>query len=71
MCNNSKFKKFVHKDRKKQDKSKIEFFFGHEYGVVRDFFSNKVTQKGAYDLKVSGWEQYVAEHLYFLKHQLK
>ena len=40
-----------------------------ETGVVRDFFSNKVTQKGAYDLKVSGWEQYVAEHLYFLKHK--
>ena len=40
-----------------------------ESGPVREFFENKVIQKGIYDSAVSGWELFIAEHLYFLAHK--
>lgn len=40
-----------------------------ETGPVRDFLSKKVIQQGVYDYTVSGWEQFIAEHLYFLRNK--
>ena len=40
-----------------------------ETGPVRDFLSKKCRQNGDYDFTVSGWEQFIAEHLYFLRNK--
>ena len=40
-----------------------------ESGVIKDFFINKIKDAGKYKADISGWEQWVAEHLYFLKNK--
>ena len=40
-----------------------------ETGTVRDFLSKRVIQHGDYNFTVSGWEQFIAEHLYFLRNK--
>jgi hypothetical protein len=40
-----------------------------ESGVIKDFFINKIKDAGRYNADVSGWEQWVAEHLFFLKNK--
>lgn len=40
-----------------------------ESGVIKDFFINKIKDAGRYNADISGWEQWVAEHLFFLKNK--
>jgi hypothetical protein len=40
-----------------------------ESGVIKDFFINKIKDAGRYNADVSGWEQWIAEHLFFLKNK--
>jgi hypothetical protein len=46
-----------------------EVYEVEESGVVKDFFTNKIKDAGKYSSDVSGWEQWTAEHLYFLKNK--
>lgn len=46
-----------------------EVYESEESGIVKDFFTNKIKDAGKYTSDVSGWEQWIAEHLYFLKNK--
>ena len=46
-----------------------EVYEVEESGVVKDFFTNKVKDAGRYKADVSGWEQWTAEQLFFLKNK--
>lgn len=46
-----------------------EVYETDESGVIKDFFLNKV-KVTKYSPDVSGWEQWIAEHLYFLKNKV-
>lgn len=40
-----------------------------ESGVIKDFIVHKVKDAGRYSADISGWEQWTAEHLFFLKNK--
>jgi hypothetical protein len=46
-----------------------EVYEAEESGPIKDFFKLKIRDAGKYNSDTSGWERWIAEHLYFLKNK--